>query len=74
MTEARKDALLQAFDRFGYANRKVQGGDFSFEAVSAHISATNRLLDAAVDMGMSPAEADLEGWAAQRVTRYLCEA
>lgn len=40
----------------------------------AAIRATNRLLDACIDAGMAHDEPDHEAWAAERVTRWLCEA
>jgi hypothetical protein len=47
----------------------------SFDAdPRAYIRATNVLLDACVDAGMSHEEPDHEGWAAERVTRWLVEA
>ncbi len=48
----------------------------AFEAAEprAYIRATNVLLDRCVACGMDLDEADHEGWAAERITRWLLEA
>jgi hypothetical protein len=68
------EVLSTALDAQLRAAARVAGGEFTFEAVSAEIRATNRLLDAAVACGFDPSEPDLVGWASERVARFLVEA
>lgn len=71
---AAKEALLSAYDAAGYAERRVEAGDLSAEAVRAMIRSQNVLCDAALDCGMSQEEPDVMAWAVKRVTSFLCEA
>jgi hypothetical protein len=71
---AKNETLLTAYDAHGRAQRRVQGGDLSPEAVMGLIRAENVLFDASLACGMSYDEPVVEAWAVQRVTRLLCEA
>lgn len=74
VSEAQLEILNDAHQTHGYASRRVEGGDLSFDAVKAEICAINVLFDACVECGMAIDHADMEGWAAARVTRWLVEA
>lgn len=72
--QAQLEVLSGALDSALRARAAVEGGDLSFTAVTAEVRTVNRLIDAAVDCGMSYCEADHIGWASQRVATWLCSA
>lgn len=74
------EALDGALSSYGYASRRVAGGDLSVEAINGEISALNRLYDAVInDVGYDRAaamntHAELAEHAAKRVTQMLVSA
>lgn len=70
-SEATLEILSTALNAEGYARRRVEGGDLSGEAIRAEVRASNVLLDASIDAGMSHAEPDHVAWAHKRVTAWL---
>ena len=71
-TDAQLERLNDAHQRVLQADRAVDYDNV--DTVRAYIRATNVLVDACVDCGMPTDFADHEGWAAERVARWLVEA
>ena len=67
-----EELFLAAFDAYGYAARKVAGGDLF--ATREMIQASNRLFDHCLALGMPFDEPVIENWAAIRAAKILVSA